>query len=129
MKWLSVMIGYFCCIVIVCLCSCTTYTYNKDMQVCLTAYSEMQPGTTTEDQFLGWVKKASIYYDKIDGKKVKVYRCGWMFSSESKSERSTTRHYRIVCPSKAAEFGQPAPTTTLYRVTFRDGILDFLSSR
>lgn len=130
MERLSVMIGYSCCILILCLCSCglTLYSMTTDYQSCLTAYSRMQPGTTTEAQFKNWVKEASVYTDNIDGKKTKVYRCGWVFSSEYTSKYGTMRHYRIVRPYEASEFGQPTPTITLYSVAFDNGILSSLST-
>ena len=110
-------------------CAAGTKTYIRDRNYCVQIYQKLQPGETTEEEFLSLVAEASIYDDVVDGHTARIKQCGWVLTSETKSRWGTSHHYKVICPVSLYEsLVSYVPETVLYYAFFSDGVLVSVST-
>ena len=70
------------------------------------------------------LSEASVYEDTVDGKKENIRQCGWVLYNEIRTEYSTMRFYKVVCPVSVWDaYTSDARTTVLYYAIFSNGVL------
>lgn len=92
------------------------------------AYNIIEPGKTTEREFLRLVPEVAIYRDVVGGESVLVKRIGWELVSEYKFDTGTKRSYKVFYPVTAIEnINTGAVSQTLYYVDVYNGVVESIS--